>query len=708
MEQEKKYDFLKRMAVVHQPNRRDDGLLPEPDEVVLESGWRIVYEVGASPLVVRAAYDFQDYLSVSMGVEVSVIAEECPVSQAKTLLLRIDSGVELPRGGFRCQVSQGKGVVLAACDERGIWAGTLHWEDVMNLREAPYLKLGESERRPLVRMRSVHSGCGFDDFPDWQLNAIAHGGFTAIDLFVRAPNQSAVGDCDINDLIDRANSFGLDVMLYSYLSSYKHPDDADAEEFFDSVYGEIFRRHPGFAGIHLVGESLEFPSKDPHTSGQRWNESVRDGIPDTRPSPGWYPCYDYPDYIKRIVEAVHKVKPEAEVILNTYNWGWAPAELREEFLRRLPKEITIQTTYDIFKFNDVEGLSCPTMDYSISAADPGYYFTSEVEAAKAAGVQHIRVTSNLAGMTWDFGCVPYVPVFQRWRHRMEVLKEYVQKSPVDSFYDNHHYGWWPCVCNDLEKEIFASDGAVDLDEFLYRCAVRDYGRQAAETVVKVWGQWSDAMDFYVGSNEDQYGPWRVGPAYPFIFQPNISRTMSAKEISFPTSDNAIFGGRIVKTFYTPYENINQSPGPLRYPRELRKLSKMETQWREANDLLESALPLMDERKRENGERLLNLGKFMLCFIRTTMNIKAWWLLNMKLQNQTEREPMLGILDEIEALAQKEIANVKSAMPLVAQDSRLGWEPSMEYVCDPWHLEWKLRQMESALREVDAYRKMVRL
>ena len=42
------------------------------------------------------------------------------------------------------------------------------------------------------------------------------------------------------------------------------------------------------------------------------------------------------------------------------------------------------------------------------------------------------------------------------------------------------------------------------------------------------------------------------------------------------------------------------------------------------------------------------------------------------------------------------------------DSRLGWEPSMEYVGDKWHIEWKIRQVESALREINSYRKMLHL
>jgi hypothetical protein len=31
---------------------------------------------------------------------------------------------------------------------------------------------------------------------------------------------------------------------------------------------------------------------------------------------------------------------------------------------------------------------------------------------------------------------------------------------------------------------------------------------------------------------------------------------------------------------------------------------------------------------------------------------------------------------------------------------------MEYVCDKWHLEWKIRQVNSALDEIKAYRKML--
>ena len=210
------------------------------------------------------------------------------------------------------------------------------------------------------------------------------------------------------------------------------------------------------------------------------------------------------------------------------------------------------------------------------------------------------------------------------------------------------------------------------------------------------------MDHYTASNEDQYGPWRVGPAYPFIFHPNITRTMANKEIQFPTDPKAHFGWRIIKTFYQPYENEYQSAGFLRYPAEIRSLKKMLVLWEQGLQEARHAA------NTENGKRLVALGEFIRNSVITTINIKKWWRLNMALQTSETAEAALKILDQLKRLAQAEIKNASNTIPAVETDSRLGWEPSMEYVCDRWHLEWKIRQVKSALREIAAYRKILQL
>ena len=69
---------------------------------------------------------------------------------------------------------------------------------------------------------------------------------------------------------------------------------------------------------------------------------------------------------------------------------------------------------------------------------------------------------------------------------------------------------------------------------------------------------------------------------------------------------------------------------------------------------------------------------------------------------------IELLDKLIAIAAVERENVLDTIPYVEQDSRLGWEPSMEYVCDKWHLEWKLRQLDFAVKEIEQYRKIVQL
>ena len=131
-------------------------------------------------------------------------------------------------------------------------------------------------------------------------------------------------------------------------------------------------------------------------------------------------------------------------------------------------------------------------------------------------------------------------------------------------------------------------------------------------------------------------------------------------------------------------------------------------WDSGLSRLAAAACRIEAKKMRNYELLFALGKFIRNSIRTTLNMKRWWILNTKLQVPSDRETMLALLDQIEALAQQEIENVKDTFEAVRTDSRIGWEPSMEYVCDEWHLNWKLRQMESMLGETAAYRKMIQL
>ena len=696
---ERNYDFRKRHLEYHKPGRRDASRKAEKNEIILDSSWKIGYKGEKDSIAAIAARDFQDYLYKSMDLSLPLTTKD----GEKVIWIAICKRV---KKGFVIEVEKDH-VKVRAAEDKMTFRGTIHLEDMMNLEGAPVLALGKYVRKPMYLTRIVHSGTGLDYYPDEELIALLHAGYDTIDLFLEGIDRNHMGYCDFNDIIERAYRFGIATIFHNYIRTFVHPDDPGAQAVFDGVYGEICRRYPKVAAISLCGECLEFPSRDPRTTGKPYRESVVDGIPDTRPSPGWFPCDDYPAYIQCIEKAVHKHNPDIAVSYSTYNWGYASLELRKSFLERYPKNVVLSICFEIFSKRRLEELHTPVMDYTISADEPGYYFTSECEEAHKHGIP-ISGNVNTAGIGWDFGCIPLVPAPYKILKRDRFLRTARDKWGVTRHYCTHHYGWWASVAADLGKWSSWEDFEPDYEELLKKIAIRDYGKKAAPHVLEAWKLFSEGMNFYIASNEDQYGPWRVGAAYPFIFQPNISRTMSSKEIKFPTAPHAHFGSAIVKTFYTPYENAEQTPGFLRYPAELRSLEKMLKLWEEALDCCAEAVKNADSAKKDEARRFEALGQFIRHSIITTMNIKKWWQLNMAMQTCTTAEEAEKYLDKIEALAHAEIKNAEETIPVVEFDSRLGWEPSMEYVCDKWHLEWKIRQVNSALREISAYRHMLNL
>ena len=52
---------------------------------------------------------------------------------------------------------------------------------------------------------------------------------------------------------------------------------------------------------------------------------------------------------------------------------------------------------------------------------------------------------------------------------------------------------------------------------------------------------------------------------------------------------------------------------------------------------------------------------------------------------------------MEELVNAETDNAREAISFVQRDSRLGWEPSMEYLGDADHIRWKIQQMEYMLK-----------
>ena len=693
MAAERNYAFRQRLDQVHLPDRRDSECRPEPGETAIHDGWRIAVSEEASTYLIDVAKDLQDYLFTSMRVSALLtrVPDLAAAVQEGSSVIALGTRQDLPEVGRSLSVPRSyrlridaDSIVACGADERGIGQACYYLEDLMNLREAPFLTIADETREPVFTPRMIHSGWGIDQFPDPHLNAIAHAGMDAVLVFVKGVDRTTMGYLDINDLIARAARYGLDVYLYSYLISRKHPDDPEAEKFYESTYGELMRAHSGARGIILVGESCEFPSKDPHTTQKLRSERLP---ADTKPNPGWWPCFDYPQWLNLIKRIVQRHKPDADIVFWTYNWGWAPEEDRLALIRSLPDDVSVQATFEMFENVPRHGIPTRCVDYTASFVGPGQYFASEAQAAHERGLR-LYTMSNTGGLTWDFGVVPYEPIPFQWARRYANLLEAQRNWGLCGLMESHHYGWWPSVVNELAKWAYWRPH-VSVPEMVEKLARREFGPAGAALAVEAWQHWSTAIQDYVPTNEDQYGPFRVGPAYPLLF--------AQEEIDFPAADYAHFGSRILKTGYRPH-------APEILEGEIACLEAMAARWAEGVETMTRAVAASPARKRAAAQRMQGLGAFILCCVRTAIHVKRWWLLRRELDKATEAVDSESVLDRMTALAEAEIANAAAAIPLVDFDSRLGWEPSMEYMADRAHLEWKIAQVRRVVdQEIPACR-----
>ncbi|MBQ4051655.1 MAG: hypothetical protein IJD13_08490, partial [Oscillospiraceae bacterium] len=585
-------------------------------------------------------------------------------------------------------------------DERGCAQGLYQLEDRMNRIRAPYLSRGKIHFAPAFSPRMVHSGYGQEQYPEPHMSAIAHAGMDAILLFVKDVDLTEVGYMDFNNTIRRANKYGLDVYVYSKIESDRHPDDPDAFDHYNSTYGRLFEKCPGFKGVVLVGESVEFPSKDPRVSPFKYYNNTIDGLPTGKTTPGWFPCVDYPQWLKMLQRVIYPHRPDADIVFWTYNWGWAPEEERLALIDNLPEGISLMATFEMFNVHQMDGFKSRAADYTIAFPEAGPYFIGEARRAKERGIR-LYTQANSAGKTWDYGVIPYEPVPERWVERYESMLEMKEKYGLSGVMESHHYGFWPNFISRIEKLMFTEPYASG-EEALKAVAEELYGPENLEAALHAWHILSEAHTYYPITNEDQYGPFRVGPSYPFLLD---------SKVQIPKAFYSIYGGnKITEVDYAYSPAVNPLEIGFRQTRidgEIRSLEKMRELQKQARQELEALAEKLSGIRRADCLRLCNMIAFMENTALTAIHAKKWTKLRWDFYHITEKDRMQSWVNEMTALAEAEIRNAEATIPLAEADSRLGWEPSMEYIGSVRHLRWKIRQVRLVIdTELKRYQKFV--
>ncbi|MBQ5771184.1 MAG: hypothetical protein IIW08_08410, partial [Clostridia bacterium] len=603
------YGFRERMLKAHKRGFRNDDQWKRTAGTIVTNEWEIVYPECDEEVLEYAARDLTEFLSVSMDVFVRArrtddIVSECGQAQKK-ILLYVGEVAEKEELSYRI-TSDENAISVVGKTPRAVAQGVYFIEDRMRVHFGPVIEYMNVTRKPLFPTRMIHSGFGLDMFPDEHLRAIARNGITSILIFAKDVDKTPHGYLDFNDLIYRAGRFGLDVYAYSYMKSRVHPSEPGAEAYYESTYGQLFRRCPKLKGVVLVGESVEFPSKDPHVCPYDW-EYLREhpeANPNHLPSPGWYPCEDYPEWINLVKGIIRKHKKDADFVFWSYNWGYVNREARLKLIRSLPTDISLLVTFEMFeKFEKPNNVTVSCVDYTLSFAGPGAYFRSGAEEAKKRGIP-LYAMSNTGGLSWDIGVIPYEPCPDQWNTRNDALIKAHDDWGLIGLMDSHHYGFWPSIVSELAKIAFWSPKA-DYETSLRELIIRDYGEENADTVREVFKNFSDAIRAYVSTNPDQYGPFRIGPAYPLLYK---------EEAILESPEYALFKNNMICD--TMYKYDADKLHYLTY--EMESLSDMEALLEKGNEALLAVIESLTGRQKEAALDLYGVGRFMQYTARTAI------------------------------------------------------------------------------------------
>lgn len=671
--------FRRELLEVHKPQRAMPWAKPGKDDVLVDEKWRICIPADADTVLYNAARDLEDYFAVSMGVFIPVTK-----TPSEGFQIRYVQDTTLQEREYRILVEEDC-ITLSGATSRNCARAGYCLEDLMNLNEGPFVKKQDLKKEYLYSPRMVHSGFGLDMYPDNYLKAIAHAGIDAILLFVKGINETPHGFQDFNDIIYRASLYGIDTYCYSRFWNRMYPEGEEAYRFYDNIYGELFRQCPGFKGIIFVGESCEFPSKDPHTAGMLRIDNVG---PDgkklvNKVNPGWYPCYDYPLLFDMLKRVIIKEKPDCDIVMWTYNWGFAAEEPRMALLENMPQGITLQATFEMFMTTQRDGVNIRPDDYATFFVGPGDYFVSEAKKARELGMKLYSMT-NTGGLTWDLGVVPYEPGPYQWLKRYQEMRKAHDAWGLCGIMESHHYGWVPSFISDFSKTMFESPDS-DPDTVLRAIAKRDFSAEAVETVMEAYRLLSEGQHHLVSSRNEQYGPLRVGPAYPLL--------LFKKEFVFRSRKGTMFGGNSICN--PMYEKPVQPEREANFYAQVDWHRKGIACYDRAADLLESVLDTVHPTKLRNAKKLAGLARFFARSLTTAVNAKLWVIEKEKLSDP-DRETVKTAAEKMRQIALQEIENAEATIPLVNFDSRLGYEPSMEYMCDEQHLLDKIEATRTVL------------
>ena len=702
--EEPRLAFVKELSECHHAADSVLGIKPAKTDADLRSAWKISGPEHPDEALTLAVTDFASYCEQIQHTRKMALPDFGDETAGKSWGHRATRQIRLSWDNslakeetFSLKVSPA-GILIQARKSAGFARALVELERRMAERGGPFLAPAMETNSPSFNTRYVFSYFSLltdvlgqdlvEPFPEGYLNELFHQDANGIWVYslmqdlVPSPEFEEIRSPDnparlarLRSLVARAAKHNLKVYLYfnepraQSLSFFeRHPDvkgqpegntaalctsTLPVQKHLRSSFEKLFREVPGLGGVFVITASENLANCYSHGANTSCPRCSKRSAPEV-----------IAESIRCMAEGVWAADPEAKFIV--WDWSWhsvlgeaAPGEI----IQRLPRKVALMADFERGTHIVRGGVPMSVEEYSISTIGPSPRAQERSRQAKEFGFEYFGKIQ--LSTTWECGTVPFIPVPNLLARKATALRDANATGVMETW----TIGSYPSP----NTEAFAvQNWNPDLPEreVLRRVAAKRYGPAAAESAVAGWTKLSAAFhEEYPFPVSPYTGPLQHGPSLPWYRHP----------IPKPYGNATLLNSKDDwRAWPPPY-------GPDLMAKLLRHLCD---RWDEGLKDLEIAIRQSPRERKKIAQMDREVAWMVAYYYRSYANALDFY-----------KARDAGDFAAMKTLAAAEIKTTEQAFRLVRADSRIGWEPELQYFYRPLDVLEKLLSLDAVLAEI---------
>ncbi|MHC4676427.1 MAG: hypothetical protein ACYTBZ_28395, partial [Planctomycetota bacterium] len=353
-----------------------------------------------------------------------------------------------------------------------------------------------------------------------------------------------------------------------------------------------------------------------------------------------------------VEKGVHLSKPEAKVIIWDWSWMAVEEDPQEQIIKQLPKNAILMVDYERGTPIERWGVKTEVNEYCLSVVGPSPRAQAH---AKLAQARNMPVMAKIqVGNTWELGYLPYIPVPHLVARKFQSMLD----AGISGAMESWTLGTYPSI-NWEVAQAFYKKPVPEMEMILYQVAAGLYGKKAAPKVLEAWLIFDETFQQYPFQIGLVYSSFVAhGPAYPIWFEPTGKKR------------------RIMRN----YDNLRWT-NPYGPDTIAKAFGEMASNWKNGVKILNRALNNVPPDKKPEAQKDVAICRAVYLYFKSISNQTRFLILRKQWQEQPQ------LLNQMSDIVREEIKLARQFYKIARSDSRVGYEPAMQY----FHLPLDIRE-----------------